>query len=285
MNGIVKFMEMYGINYITTAIIAFIGVLTIKNILSLIEKGILDSHVDRSLISFIVTLCRIALYIGLLFIVLGRLGIPLTGMVSALSAVTLAIGLAIQDIIGSVANGLMLVTGKLFKIDDYVDIGGVSGSVKEIKLLHTILVTPDNKVVTIPNKTVFSSSITNYSAMDTRRIDMVMGIDYDSDVEKAKKIRWISFSGSRRKKAKKIMLDVANRKDTILQSPSPMVKVSNLADSQIDILLRVWVNSSDYWDVTWYLNEAVLKALNENGINVPFPQLTLSYRKTEEGKR
>ena len=259
MNGIVKFMEMYGINYITTAIIAFIGVLTIKNILSLIEKGILDCHVDRSLISFIVTLCRIALYIGLLFIVLGRLGIPLTGMVSALSAVTLAIGLAIQDIIGSVANGLMLVTGKLFKIDDYVDIGGVSGSVKEIKLLHTILVTPDNKVVTIPNKTVFSSSITNYSAMDTRRIDMVMGIDYDSDVE--------------------------NRKDTILQSPSPMVKVSNLADSQIDILLRVWVNSSDYWDVTWYLNEAVLKALNENGINVPFPQLTLSYRKTEEGKR
>ena len=269
MNGIVKFMEMYGINYITTAIIAFIGVLTIKNILSLIEKGILDSHVDRSLISFIVTLCRIALYIGLLFIVLGRLGIPLTGMVSALSAVTLAIGLAIQDIIGSVANGLMLVTGKLFKIDDYVDIGGVSGSVKEIKLLHTILVTPDNKVVTIPNKTVFSSSITNYSAMDTRRIDMVMGIDYDSDVEKAKKI----------------MLSVANSKDTILQSPSPMVKVANLADSQIDILLRVWVNSSDYWDVTWYLNEAVLKALNENGINVPFPQLTLSYRKTEEGKR
>ena len=105
--------------------------------------------------------------------------------------------------------------------------------------------------------------------MDTRRIDMVMGIDYDSDVEKAKKI----------------MLSVANSKDTILQSPSPMVKVSNLADSQIDILLRVWVNSSDYWDVTWYLNEAVLKALNENGINVPFPQLTLSYRKTEEGKR
>ena len=257
MNGIVKFMEMYGINYITTAIIAFIGVLTIKNILSLIEKGILDSHVDRSLISFIVTLCLIALYIGLLFIVLGRL------------AVTLAIGLAIQDIIGSVANGLMLVTGKLFKIDDYVDIGGVSGSVKEIKLLHTILVTPDNKVVNIPNKTVFSSSITNYSAMDTRRIDMVMGIDYDSDVEKAKQI----------------MLDVANSKDTILQSPSPLVKVSNLADSQIDILLRVWVNSSDYWDVTWYLNEAVLKALNENGINVPFPQLTLSYRKTEEGKR
>ena len=269
MNAFVKFMELYGINYISTAIIAFIGVLIVRNLIKLIEKGLLDSTLDKSLISFVVTLIKIILYIILLFIILGRLGIPLSGAASALSAVTLAIGLAIQDIIGGVANGLMLVTSKLFKVNDYVDIGSLSGSVKEIKLLHTILVTPDNKVVTIPNKTVFSSSITNYSAMDTRRIDMVMGIDYDSDVEKAKKI----------------MLSVANSKDTILQSPSPMVKVSNLADSQIDILLRVWVNSSDYWDVTWYLNEAVLKALNENGINVPFPQLTLSYRKTEEGKR
>ena len=262
MNGIVKFMEMYGINYITTAIIAFIGVLTIKNILSLIEKGILDSHVDRSLISFIVTLCRIALYIGLLFIVLGRLGIPLTGMVSALSAVTLAIGLAIQDIIGSVANGLMLVTGKLFKIDDYVDIGGVSGSVKEIKLLHTVLVTPDNKTVTIPNKTVFSSEITNYSAMKQRRIDIVVGVDYDSDIDKAKRV----------------ILDVALKNKSVLDEPAPTVQVKNLADSEVQILLRLWVKSEDYWDVTWYLNEMVLKALNENNIEVPFPQLTLSYR-------
>ena len=262
MNGIVKFMEMYGINYITTAIIAFIGVLTIKNILSLIEKGILDSHVDRSLISFIVTLCRIALYIGLLFIVLGRLGIPLTGMVSALSAVTLAIGLAIQDIIGSVANGLMLVTGKLFKIDDYVDIGGVSGSVKEIKLLHTVLLTPDNKTVTIPNKTVFSSEITNYSAMKQRRIDIVVGVDYDSDIDKAKRV----------------ILDVALKNKSVLDEPAPTVQVKNLADSEVQILLRLWVKSEDYWNVTWYLNEMVLKALNENNIEVPFPQLTLSYR-------
>ena len=262
MDSFVKFMEMYGINYISTLVIAFLGILTVRNILKLIEKGLLDSSLDRSLVSFIVTLFRILLYVALLFLIMSGLGIPLTGFVSALSAVTLAIGLAIQDIIGSVANGLMLVTSKLFKVDDYVEIGSVSGSVKEIKLLHTILVTPDNKTVTIPNKTVFSSSIINYSAMNQRRIDLVVGVDYDSDIEKAKNV----------------ILNVALENDSILSTPSPIVKVKNLGDSQVDILLRVWVNSEDYWNVTWYLNENVLKALNENGITVPFPQITLSYR-------
>lgn len=262
MNGFVRFMELYGINYIATAVIAFLGILIVRNILKLIEKGLLDSTLDRSLISFFVTLCRIVLYVGLLFVVLGRLGIPLTGVVSALSAVTLAIGLAIQDIIGGVANGLMLVTSKLFKVDDYVDIGSVSGSVKEIKLLHTVLVTPDNKTITIPNKTVFSSEITNYSAMKQRRIDMVIGVDYDSNIDKAKSV----------------ILNVALSNASILSTPSPMVQVKNLADSEVQILLRVWVNSEDYWAVTWFLNENVLKALNDNDINVPFPQLTLSYR-------
>ena len=255
MNGFVKFMEMYGINYISTAVIAFIGILIVRNILKLIEKGLLDSSLDRSLISFFVTVFRIILYVGLLFVVMGRLGIPLSGVVSALSAVTLAIGLAVQDIIGGVANGLMLVTSKLFKVDDYVDIGSVSGSVKEIKLLHTVLVTPDNK-------TVFSSEITNYSAMKQRRIDMVIGVDYDSDIEKAKKV----------------ILNVALKNEAILENPAPMVMVKNLADSEVQILLRVWVNSENYWNVTWYLNENVLKTLNKNNINVPFPQLTLSYR-------
>lgn len=262
MKGFIKFMELYGVNYVTTAIIAFLGVLIVRNILKLIEKGLLDSTLDNSLISFFVTLCRILLYVGLLFIILGRLGIPLTGIVSALSAITLAIGLAIQDIIGGVANGLMLVTSKLFKVDDYVEIGGMAGSVKEIKLLHTILITPDNKTVTIPNKTVFSSGITNYSAMKQRRIDMVVGVDYDTNIEKAKKV----------------ILNAALKNHSILTSPAPMVKVKNLGDSEVQMLLRVWVNSEDYWEVTWYLNEYVLKALNNNGINVPFPQVTLSYR-------
>ncbi|MCI7606000.1 MAG: mechanosensitive ion channel family protein [Spirochaetales bacterium] len=262
MKGFIKFMELYGVNYVTTAIIAFLGILIVRNILKLIEKGLLDSTLDNSLISFFVTLCRILLYVGLLFIILGRLGIPLTGIVSALSAITLAIGLAIQDIIGGVANGLMLVTSKLFKVDDYVEIGGMAGSVKEIKLLHTILITPDNKTVTIPNKTVFSSGITNYSAMKQRRIDMVVGVDYDTNIEKAKKV----------------ILNAALKNHSILTSPAPMVKVKNLGDSEVQMLLRVWVNSEDYWEVTWYLNEYVLKALNNNGINVPFPQVTLSYR-------
>ena len=138
----------------------------------------------------------------------------------------------------------------------------MSGSVKEIKLLHTVLLTPDNKTVTIPNKTVFSSEITNYSAMKQRRIDIVVGVDYDSDIDKAKRV----------------ILDVALKNKSVLDEPAPTVQVKNLADSEVQILLRLWVKSEDYWNVTWYLNEMVLKALNENNIEVPFPQLTLSYR-------
>ena len=181
-------MENYGFLYISTAVIAVLGICTVRNIVRLMEKALINSAIDNSLVGFIMAIVRIALYLGLLFICLGRLNVPLTGVVSAISALTLAIGLAVQDLIGGVANGIMMVTSNLFKVNDFVDIGGCSGSVKEIRLLHTVLVTGDNKTITIPNKVVFSSSITNYSVFKVRRLDTLFGVDYDCDVEKAKKV-------------------------------------------------------------------------------------------------
>lgn len=251
-----------GLIYISTFIIAFLGILIIRNIIKIVEKTLIESTIDNSLVSFFVTIIKIVLYLCLLFYSLSRLNIPLTGLVSALSAITLAIGLAVQDIIGGVANGIMMVSSNLFKVDDYVDIGSYSGSVKEIKLLHTVLVTPDNKTITIPNKVVFSSSITNYSVYKLRRLDTVIGIDYDSSVEKAKKI----------------LLDLASSSPLVLKDPQPMVVVNELKGSEIDLLLRVWVNSSDYWTLKWELLEKGLEALEKEGIVIPYPQLTLSYR-------
>ncbi len=268
MSTVELFFENYGLTYISTALIAFLGILTIRNIIKLSEKALLDSSIDKSLVGFIVTIIKILLYLALLFICLGRLNVPLTGLVSAISALTLAIGLAVQDIIGGVANGIMMVSSKLFKVNDFVEIGSYSGSVKEIKLLHTVLVTGDNKTITIPNKTVFSSSITNYSVYKVRRLDLTFGIDYESDVEKAKKI----------------LLDLALSTPMVLRDPAPMTAVKELKDSEISILLRVWVNSSDYWNLTYYLNENSTRVLEEGGIEVPYQQLTISYREKEEKK-
>lgn len=269
MNTFLRFMESYGINYISTAVIAFLGILTIRNIIKLTEKALIDSTLDNSLVAFVVAIIRILLYLALLFICLGRLNVPLNGVISAVSAITLAIGLAVQDIIGGVANGIMMVSSKLFKVNDYVEIGDYSGSVKEIKLLHTILVTPDNKTITIPNKVVFSSSITNYSVYKIRRLDFVYGIDYDSDIDKAKKV----------------LLELALSSPLVLRDPPMMTAVKELKDSEVDILLRVWVNSSDYWALTYYLNENATAALEKEGIEVPYPQLTISYRHDEEVKK
>ncbi|MBQ0071231.1 MAG: mechanosensitive ion channel family protein [Spirochaetales bacterium] len=256
------FMDNYGYNLIATCVVAFLGVQIIRNILRLLKKGLLESKLDRSLIGFVVTLVKICLYLALLFYCLGRMNIPLTGIVSALSAITLAIGLAVQDIIAGAATGLMLVSSSLFKVNDYVEIGSIAGSVKEIKLLHTVLVTPDNKTITIPNKTVFGSQITNYSSFKMRRIDAVFGIDYDADVEIAKKA----------------LLGMATSNPKVLKEPAPVVKVKNLSDSSVDILVRVWVESSNYWDVTWAFNEQALSTLKKVGVEIPYNHMTITYK-------
>lgn len=256
------FMDNYGYNIIAAAVVAYLGVLMVRNIIRLLEKGLLESSLDNSLVSFVITIFKIVLYLGLLFYCLSLMNIPLTGIVSALSAITLAIGLAVQDIIAGAASGLMLVSSNFLKVNDYVEIGSIAGSVKEIKLLHTVLVTPDNKMITVPNKTVFTSSITNYSTFKLRRIDAVFGIDYEADVEVAKKA----------------LMQMAMDNAKIAKDPAPIVKVKNLSSASIDILVRVWVNSADYWDVTWGMNEQALVYLKNAGVEIPFNQITVSYR-------
>lgn len=265
MSAFKLFMDSYGYDIIAVIFIAFFGIVIVRNLLSIIKKALLSSRIDRSLIGFITATLKILLYLLLLFIILNRLHIPLTGIISALSALTLAIGLALQDIVGGVATSLILVSSKLFHVNDYVSIGGVEGSVKEIKLLHTILVTPDNKTISIPNKTVFNSEIVNYSTHAVRRIDALFGIDYSSDVEKAKEI----------------LLSLSKNENKILHNPAPLCVVKELKDSEITLLLRIWVKSDDYWPVTWELNERGLKALTDGGIDVPYNQITLSYREEE----
>lgn len=262
MNQCQYFLEQSGYQLITVIIVAILGILIIKSILKLVKQALLQSALDNSLVKFVLTIVKFVLYLALSFYCLSQLKIPLSGFVAALSAATLAIGLAIQDIIGGIANGLMLVTTRPFKVNDFVQIGSISGVIKEITLMHTILNTTDNKRISLPNKTVFNSDITNYSANPLRRLDITFGVDYDSDIEQVKRL----------------IENICRRHPLVLAEPAPMVRLTNHNESSLDFITRVWVQNGDYWTVNFDLKEQVMEAFNAAGIGVPFPQVTLSYR-------
>ena len=256
------FFKNSGYSLIAVVFVGFIGFLIIRNLLKISKQLLLQSSLDNSLVHFVQTIFKILLYIALAFYCLSKLKVSLTGFVAALSALTLAIGISIQDIIGGIANGLMLVTTHPFKVNDFVQIGSISGVIKEITLMHTVLNTTDNKLVTLPNKTVFSSDITNYSANPLRRVDFTFGVDYDSNVEEVKKL----------------IVNVCQRHPLVLSEPAPMARLTKQNDSSLDFVARVWCKTEDYWTVYFDLNEQVFAAFCKNGIGVPFPQVTLSYR-------
>ncbi len=268
MEKFLAFMEESGFNLVTVIAILFIGYHIIKNLVRQIKMALLASSMDNSLVNFVLTLVKFALLLVLVLYCLSLLGIPITGIVSAISAATLAIGLAVKDILSSVANGLMLVLNCPFKEGDYVDIGSTSGSIKEARLLHTILTTPDNKEVQVPNSQLFSSTIVNYSVNDTRRMDLPVSVDYGEDPEKVRGI----------------LLGVARKHPMVLTDPEPTCHYNYEDASSIVFTVRVWSRSSDFWTVKWDLSEQLTRTLKEKGVEIPFPQVTVSYRKEEVKK-
>ncbi len=267
MDTFIAFLDNIGFPALTVLVQFIFGYLIIGNIIKQLKVILVASRMDNSLVNFVLTLVKFALLLGLILICLSTMNIPITGIVSAISAATLAIGLALKDILSSVANGIMLVINCPFKQGDYVEIGSVSGSIKELKLLHTVLTTPDNRQVMIPNSQVFATSITNYSTNKVRRMDLQIDIDYDEDPENVRNI----------------LLDLAKSHPMVLQDPTPVCHYNYAKDSSINFFVRVWVKSSNYWTVNWDLNEQLTKTLMDKGIQIPYPQVTVSYRK-EEGK-
>ncbi len=256
------FLEDRGFLIISVVVAAVFGYLTVNQIIKQMKMALLASTIDNSLVNFILTFVRFLLLLVLVLVCLRILGIPLDGVVAAISAATLAIGIALKDILSSVANGIMLVLNCPFKEKDYVEIGGVGGSVMEVKLMHTVLNTPDNKRVLIPNSQVYSASIINYSTNDTRRMDLSVEVDYSEDPEKVRTM----------------LLKVAKKHPLVFTEPAPACHFNYSKDSSISFTLRVWCKNSDYWTVNWDLNEQLTKTLIDKGITIPFPQVTVSYR-------
>ena len=243
------------------ALLIFIVGKFLVNWLNRLFARILEKRkVDPSIQSFLKSMVNILLLIMLILAVIGKLGIELTGFAALLASAGVAIGMALSGNLQNFAGGLIILLFRPYKVGDYIDAStGASGTVKEIQIFHTILITPDNKMVYVPNGAMSSGVITNYSNLDTRRIEWNFGVDYGEDFEKVEKI----------------LRNIIKADQRILTAPAPFIELGELAASSVNIKVRVWVKSSDYWDVFFYMNQTVYATFNKEGINFPFPQLTV----------
>jgi len=246
----------YGLKIIGAVVILILGLWLSKKISNGITKLMRKNKVDETLVRFISNVVYILLVVFVILATISQVGIETTSIVAILGAASFAIGLALQGSLSNFAAGVMLIVFHPFKVGEYIEAAGVKGSVEEIGVFVTRLLTPDNKVIYVPNSKLFGDVITNYSELETRRVDMVFGISYSDDIDKAKKI----------------ISDVLSSHPKVRKEPAPMIVVSELADSSVNFAVRPWVNTPDYWDVYFEITETIKKRFDAEGISIPFPQ-------------
>ena len=244
-------------------VILIIGSKLIKIIIKLLNKSHSYAKLDESVRSFLNSFIRVVLYAVLYITAATALGVPETSLVTALASCGLAVGLALQGSLSNFAGGLMILIFKPFVIGDYIVSGTFEGTVKEINVLYTVVVTLDNRTVTIPNGSISNAPVVDVTGQATRRLDISVGISYNADIDKALSV---------------LSALAANNKE-ILQTPAPQAVVDNLGESSIDLILRFWVNTENYWPVRYQMLKDVKQALDENGIEIPFPQLDVHVSK------
>ena len=241
-------------------IIFLIGKMMINWANKLFAKMLEKRKVDASIQSFLKSIVNITLLVLLFLAVIGQLGIELTSFAALLASVGVAVGMALSGNLSNFAGGVIILVFRPYKVGDYIEAStGASGTVTDIQIFHTVLTTPDNRVVFAPNGAMSGAVVTNYSRKDTRRVDFTFGVEYGTDFNQAKAI----------------ILEVISQDSRILKDPAPFIELGALADSSVNITVRVWVNAADYWGVNFDMNKNVYATFNEKGISFPFPQLTV----------
>ncbi|MBR4365804.1 MAG: mechanosensitive ion channel [Bacteroidaceae bacterium] len=248
-----------GGNLIGALLIFVIGRFIIKLIKRLVFSFMEKRKADPSIIGFVRSLLNITLNILLAIAIVNRLGIETTSFAALLASAGVAIGMAFSGNLQNFAGGIIILVLRPFKVGDFIESQTISGTVKEIQIFHTILTTPDNKTVYIPNGSLSSGTITNYNQNATRRVEWTFSVEYGEDVNKVEEI---------------VKTTVANDK-RILTSPEPFFAVNALDSSSVNVIIRVWVNNSDYWPVRFDMNRNIYEAFNNAGISFPFPQITV----------
>lgn len=248
---------------ISAAIIFFIGRILISLIKKFIAKVLVKRNIDAGIQSFVRSLVNILLTVLLIVAVIGKLGVETTSFAALLASAGVAIGMALSGNLQNFAGGLVILLLRPYKVGDWIESQGVSGTVREIQIFHTILTTGDNKVIYIPNGALSSGTVINYSKEDTRRVDWIIGVEYGEDYNKVEEtVRRIIAADKR-----------------ILNTPEPFLALHALADSSVNVVIRVWVKSQDYWGVYFDMNRIIYSEFNKEGISFPFPQLTVHQAK------
>ncbi|GIB92584.1 small-conductance mechanosensitive channel MscS [Vibrio cholerae] len=253
----------YGVNVISAILILFIGNLVVKGVAGSVANVLKKKEMDKAVVDFIHGLVRYTLFIIVLIAALSRIGVQTASVVAVIGAAGLAVGLALQGSLSNFAAGVLIVAFRPFKSGDYVEIGGVAGSVDSIQIFQTVLKSPDNKMVVVPNSAVIGGAITNYSRHATRRVDMVIGVSYKSDLQKTKRV----------------LRETLEKDPRILKDPDITIGVLTLADSSINFVVRPWCKTEDYWKVYYDSMQAIKEALDANGIEIPFPQMDVHLNK------
>jgi small conductance mechanosensitive channel len=246
----------YGLKFVLAIVVLVLGLIIIKALTKGLVRVMKKGNVDASLIPFLKSLVSVTLKVLLIISIMSMIGIQMTSFIAVLGAAGLAVGLALQGTLQNFAGGVIILLFKPYKVGDYITTQGYSGTVKAIQIFTSILTTPDNQTIIIPNSPIAVNPLTNYSTQETRRVDFTFGIGYSDNIDKARNV----------------IMNIINSDERILKDPEPMVKVSNLGDSSVDFATRVWVKSGDYWNVFFDTTEKVKKAFDGEGISIPFPQ-------------
>lgn len=253
----------YGPDFIKAIITLVIGLWIIGMITRVFKRIMTKRNLDPSLIPFLGTLVNVLLKIMLFISVVGMVGVEMTSFIAILGAAGLAIGLSLQGTLQNFASGVMILIFKPFKVGDFIDAAGYMGVVNEIQIFNTIMKTGDNKRIIIPNSSIAGGSLTNFSAEENRRVDFTFGIGYGDDYDKAKAV----------------LLKYIVEDDRIFTDPEPFIALHSLGDSSVNIVVRVWTKSGDYWPVYFDMNEKVYKGFAKEGLNIPFPQMDVHVHK------
>ena len=253
---LLELMTAYGPKLIGALATLFIGLWVVSILISVVKRMLVKSKVDPSLATFLSSLASMLLKVLVYISALGVLGVEMTSFIAILGAAGLAVGLALSGTLQNFAGGVMILFFKYFKVGDFIEAQGYMGSVREIQIFVTVLTTPDNKTIIVPNGPLATGSLTNFSAQPTRRVDWTFGIAYGDDVDKAYEVLGRLIGADER----------------IKKDPEPFMAVAALADSSVNIVVRVWVDAVDYWPVFFAMNEQVYKTFDSEGLSIPFPQ-------------
>lgn len=249
----------FGLQILAALVIFVVGRWVARRLASLLEKGMKRAGTDSTLIGFLRNIVYYALLTFVILAAVAQLGVQTTSFIAVLGAAGLAVGLALQGSLANFAAGVLIILFRPFKAGDYVEAGGVSGSVETISIFTTTLRTPDNKTVIVPNGQITGSAITNYSARDTRRVDMVFGVGYDDDLDKVQRV----------------IEEVVKADGRVLDDPAPQVVVASLGDSSVNFNVRPWVKTEDYWGLYFDLNKRLKQRFDDEGVSIPYPQRDL----------